>query len=136
MAPGNGDKRPGPDQPALDEHLSGYRDSLAAPEFCVSRAEVTAAAVQRMVDAGRDVTIVGMPMSPLTTGLDPDVVAQTAAALLRLQSEYLPAGVTLLDLSATMQDDPNQWADLTHLTQSGADDFSRLLGAALDGADS
>ncbi len=133
VAPGNGDKRPGPDQPALDEHLSGYRDGFAATEFCVSRAEVTAAAVQRMVDSGRDVTIVGMPMSPLTAQLDADVIPETAAALVRLQTDYLPDGVALIDLTSTMQDDPNQWADLTHLTQSGADDFSRLLADALEG---
>ncbi len=132
VAPGSGDKKTASDAAALEAHLGEYAPRFGASAFCVSRGEVIAAAAQRMVDNGQEVIIVGMPLNPAAIDLDPGIVAETAGALETLRST-LPAGARIVDLSASMQSDPDRWADLTHLTQSGAEEFTRLLATAIDG---
>ncbi|MEZ5227698.1 MAG: hypothetical protein R2710_13800 [Acidimicrobiales bacterium] len=129
-APGNGDKKSSPDAAALAAHLEEYAPRLGATSFCASRAEVIAAAAQRMVDNGQDVIVIGAPLNPAALDLAPNLLPDTAAALEQLEG-VLPAEVKVVDLSSTLQD-PGLWSDLTHVTQSGAAEFTRLLATSID----
>ena len=129
---GNAAKEPAADPAAIEAQRADYGDALAEPGFCVDRAGIIAETAATLTADGREVVIVGIPVSPRMAELQPDIEPLTAAALARLRDDHLadsPARV--VDLSGSIRD-PRLWADLTHPTQAGADAFTRALIEALE----
>lgn len=128
---GNAAKKPAPDAAAMEAQRADYGPAFAQSRFCEDRAAVIAGMVAHLEAAGREVVIVGAPTSPLMAELEPDIEAETAAALTRLMDEYLAGtSATLVDLSGALRD-PASWSDLTHPTQAGAEAFTTLVVEAL-----
>lgn len=130
---GNAEKKPAPVQSDIDAHRTDYRPQLANPEFCHQRAQVIGSSIERMVEDGRRVVVVGMPMSPLAYEHLPAGPRAASAAIESLRSEHLAGlDVEIIDLSAALQDRADRWADYTHLTQDGAVAFTTALADAIE----
>lgn len=130
---GNAAKKPAPDEAAIVAHLDDYQGQLSAPGYCVERADVIGRSIARMIGDGRQVVVVGMPISPLGYAHLPGGPETASEALRRMdQEQFAGLGVEVVDLSAAIQD-PELWADYTHLTQSGAEAFTRLMAAEIEG---
>ena len=75
---GNAAKEPVPDPTAIEAQRVDYGDAMADPGFCGQRAAVIADTAASLAAEGRDVVVVGMPVSPRMAELQPDVEQLTA----------------------------------------------------------
>lgn len=129
---GNAAKKPAPVAAEIEAHSTDYRDRLANAGFCHQRAATIKSSIARMIDEGRNVVVVGMPLSPLAYEHLPDGATTASSAIETLQTEHLDGlEVAVVDLSSALQDRPELWVDYTHLTESGATTFTTLLAAEL-----
>ncbi len=122
---GDHEKRPGIDVEGLAVHREQYLPGFQQGRFCRERAAIVADTVAGLTARGRRVILVGMPVHPELRGVRP-ADADSMSALVDL----LPAGVAFIDLTGAV-DDPGQWSDLTHMTATGADSYTRLVAEEL-----
>lgn len=123
-------KKPDPIPEAIADQTESYGPQVADPSFCTERAELIGESVRSLVAAGTEVYVVGVPTSPLFVDLVEGGSETVHDAMAQL-TDLLPDEAHVIDLTGSVQNDLDDWRDLTHMTSSGSRAFSSAVVDAL-----
>lgn len=118
-------------QVAIEEHRANFGPAFERGEYCEDRAELIRSIIEGLRADGREVVLVGMPISPDLVPFYPGGSAALTEVMDRFRDEVAePTGVPFVDLTGAIQE-PRYWSDWVHPVAEGSTEYTAAIAAAL-----
>ncbi len=116
---------------AIEEHRAGFGPAFERGEYCEDRAALIRSIIEDLLADGREVVIVGMPISPDLVPFYPGGSVALSQVMERFRVEVAePTDVPFVDLTGAIQE-ARYWSDWVHPVTEGSTEFTAAIAIAL-----
>ncbi len=121
-------------QVAIDDQLTNFGPAFAQGDYCADRAALIRSIIEDLQADGREVVLVGMPVSPDLVPFYPGGSGALSQVMERFRGEVAePTGVRFIDLTGVIQE-AAYWSDLVHPVTEGSTRYTAAVAEALTDA--
>ncbi len=118
-------------QVAIEEHRANFGPAFERGEYCEDRAALIKSIIEDLRADGREVVLVGMPVSPDLVPFYPGGSDALSQVMERFRGEVAePTGVPFVDLTEAIQE-ARYWSDWVHPTAEGSTEYTAAIANAL-----
>lgn len=118
-------------QVAIDDNRTNFGPAFERGEYCEDRAALIRSIIEDLQADGRQVVLVGMPISPDLAAFYPGGPEALTQVMERFRSEVAaPTGVLFTDLTGAIQE-PRYWSDWVHPVDEGSVEYTAIVADAL-----